>query len=177
MINPNDDRDLTGSRDLTGDRNLTGDREMLAGSEGRSLENEEQRLTLAEEQLAVGKRSVEAGEVHVGKTVETRHVEESVPLRHDEVTIERRPVADGMRADAVIGDQEIRVPLRQEEAVAEKRVVANEELVVRRHEVEREEQVGAELRRERAEIHREGDVEVRGDSTGMVDRDDRNRGL
>src|SRR5215207_10923528 len=41
---------------------------------------QERRLTLAEEQLAVGKRTVQEGEVALRKHVDTRHVEEEVEL-------------------------------------------------------------------------------------------------
>jgi uncharacterized protein (TIGR02271 family) len=150
-------------------------------STSREMDTNEQHLTLAEEQLAIGKRSVAAGEVSVGKRVETRHEEQTVPVMHEEVSIERRPLTGMEAAGAQIGDQEIRVPVREEEVVAEKRTVAKEELVVRKHEVQGEERVAADLRTEHAEIHREGDVQVRGDAAGMTDRDltdrDRNRGL
>lgn len=119
------------------------------------------RLVLSEEELAVGTRQVAAGEVEVGKRVETQHVTENVQLRHDEVDIERRPITDGMVAagQAQIGEQDIRIPLHSEEAVVEKRVVPKEEIVVRTREVVENETVEADLRTERAEIHREGAVE------------------
>jgi uncharacterized protein (TIGR02271 family) len=116
------------------------------------------RLTLSEEQLAVGKREVSAGEVGVSKTVETQHVTDNVQLRHEEVDIERRPITDAMAASGTteIGAQEIRVPLHAEEAIVEKRVVPTEEILVRTREVVENETVEADLRRERAEVHREG---------------------
>jgi uncharacterized protein (TIGR02271 family) len=147
-------------------------------STSRGLENEnEAHLTLAEEQLAIGKRSVEAGHVHVGKRVETHHEEHSVPVMHEEVSIERRPITDMHAAGAQIGEESIRVPVREEEVVAEKRVVGKEELVVRKHEVQGEERVAADLREEHAEIRREGDVNVRGNADGLIDPDNRNRPL
>ena len=116
----------------------------------------EQRLTLSEEELAVGKREVQAGAVEVNKRVETEHVRESVPVTHEEAVVERRPITDPMAArGATIGEGEtIRVPLTEEEVVAEKRAVAKEELVVRKTEVTETETLEADLRRERAEVHR-----------------------
>jgi uncharacterized protein (TIGR02271 family) len=147
-------------------------------STSRELTNEnEAHLTLAEEQLAIGKRSVQAGEVHVGKRVETHHEEHSVPVMHEEVSIERRPVSGMTAAGHEIGEETIRVPVHEEEVVAEKRVVGKEELVVRKHEVQGEERVAADLRKEHAEIRREGDVNVRGNADGLVDPDTRNRPL
>ena len=134
-------------------------------------EEEATRLVLSEEQLAIGRQTVQAGEVEIGKHVETEHVRESVPLRHEEVTVERRPVTDGYSAaGATIGqDESIRIPIHQEEVVVEKRVVPTEELVVRKQEVVEDQVVEADLRRERADVHREGDVRER----GRDDLDDR----
>jgi uncharacterized protein (TIGR02271 family) len=57
-----------------------------------------------------------------------------------------------------IGDDEIRIPVAHEEVVVEKRVVPKEELVVKKQEVQGEELVEADVRRERAEVHKSGNV-------------------
>ena len=135
--------------------------------EGEAFRGDEMRLTLNEEQLAVGKREVTAGELGVHKRVETEHVREEVPLRREEAVVERRPVTDAMaaaRGEIVETEDEIRIPLMAEEAVVEKRVVPKEELVVRKREVVETESVDTELRRERAEVDREvTDAHPRGD--------------
>jgi uncharacterized protein (TIGR02271 family) len=118
----------------------------------------EQRVQVNEEQLAVGKRQHQAGEVDITKRVETEHVRESVPVTREEVTVERRPATGDMSAQGRIEEDEIRIPVREEEAVVEKRVVPKEEIVVKKREVQGEQVVEADLRKERAEIHREGDV-------------------
>jgi uncharacterized protein (TIGR02271 family) len=121
----------------------------------------EERMTVSEEQLAVGRREHKAGEVELHKEVETRHVRENVPTRHEEVTVERRPVTGGMDAQARIGEDEVRIPVHEEELVVDKRVVPKEEIVVKKREVVENETVEADLRRERADVRREGDVNVR----------------
>ena len=131
----------------------------------------EERLTLSEEELAIRKQTHQAGAVDVRKTVETEHVRESVPVSHEEVVIEHRPVS-GMHATGAISEEEIRVPVSREHVTAEKNVVAKEELVVRKREVVENEVVDADLRRERAEIERHGDVEIR---DGGMRADEANR--
>lgn len=121
----------------------------------------ESHITLSEEQLSVGKRERSAGEVEINKTVDTEHVRETVALNREEVVIERRPATGG--GDAQIGEEHISVPLTAEEAVVQKRVVPTEELVVKKQNVSEDQVVEADLRKERAEIHREGDVEIRED--------------
>jgi uncharacterized protein (TIGR02271 family) len=121
-------------------------------------QDDQRRITLSEEELAVGKREHRAGEVGISKHVESEHVRESVPLRREEVEIERRPIQGEMRGSGRIEEENIRIPVREEEVVAEKRVVPKEELVVKKRTVEERETVEADLRREHADIHREGDV-------------------
>jgi uncharacterized protein (TIGR02271 family) len=116
-----------------------------AGTQG------EQRLTLAEEQLRVGKRQTEAGEVALRKTVDTQHVREQVELRHDEVTVERRPVTDPSTVSgrAELGADEIRVPIMEERVVMQKVLVPREEIIVRKNAVVENQTVEADLRHER----------------------------
>ena len=111
-------------------------------------------ITRSEEELRVGTRAVEAGAVVARKRVETERVRESVLVRREEVTVERRPVsADAAaRGDATIGDDEIRVPLMAEEVVAEKRVVPREEVVIRKRAVTDHETVEADVRKERVDV-------------------------
>ena len=113
----------------------------------------DRRLTVSEEELAVGKRRVPAGEVRLSKTVETEHVREDVPVMREEVTVERHAVADGTRAgDVEMGDEEITIPVTEEEVVAEKRAVVKEEIVARTREVEDDRTVEADLRQEKVDI-------------------------
>jgi uncharacterized protein (TIGR02271 family) len=131
------------------ERGLFGSRRQSAEPDDRG----EARMTVAREELKVGKRRVQAGEAYLRKTVETEHVRETVPLMHEEVTIERRPISSSDRVNATIGqDQEIRVPLMAEEAVAEKRVVGEEEVVLHKRAVEEQRTVEADLRRERVDV-------------------------
>ena len=127
-----------------------------AYSRGRDVG--QQRLTLAEEELRVGKRQVAAGEVSLRKTVETRHVEQEVPLMREEVTIERRPITDpNASTDVEIREDSIRIPIMAEEAVVEKRVVGREEVVLQKQQVTETETVEADLRRERLDVDRTQD--------------------
>lgn len=129
--------------------------------EPRRLEGDEARITLSEEELAVGKRRRQAGEVEIEKHVETEHVQETVPVMREEVTVERRPIAPGTATDARIEGDEIHIPLTEEEVVVDKRTVAKEELVVSKNQIQGEQVVEADLRKERAEIHREGEVRMK----------------
>ncbi|HET7273834.1 MAG TPA: DUF2382 domain-containing protein [Longimicrobiaceae bacterium] len=133
---------------------------------GAGRDEKDARVTLSEEELAIGRRQRAAGEVEIDKDVETRHVKERVPRRHEEVTIDRHPAPAGMSANPKIEEDEVHIPVTEEELVVEKRAVPKEELVVKKRSVTDEETVEADLRRERADVRREGDVNL---------RDERNR--
>jgi uncharacterized protein (TIGR02271 family) len=134
----------------------------IASTPAGTADGEQGRLRLAHEELHVGKRQVDAGAINVRKVVETEHVERMVPTEHEEVTIERRPVPEGSMPIARTEGDETFIPLYEEVLVIEKRLVAREELVIRKHRVVVDRKIEADLRRERAEVVAEGKVEVDG---------------
>ncbi|CAN5662342.1 hypothetical protein BH23GEM5_BH23GEM5_08780 [soil metagenome] len=158
--------------DFYSDEHYDDDRFYGARRNRTDLTGDEERITLSEEELTVGKRERKAGAVEVEKHVETEHVRETVPVMREEGTVERRPVTDAHATDARFENDEIRIPLTEEEVVVDKRTVAKEELVVKKHQVEDHKTVEADLRKERAEVHREGDVH----RAGETDRDNPLRG-
>lgn len=117
---------------------------------------DEQTLTLADEQLKVGKQQVAAGEVAVRKTVETERVTQEVPVSHEEVTVERRQVtgadAQNMTNAQIGSDQEIIIPLMREEPVVQKQAVVREQIIVRKQRVTDNQTVAADLAHERVQV-------------------------
>jgi uncharacterized protein (TIGR02271 family) len=122
-------------------------------SSSQASTGDQTRLTRSEEEVAFGKRAVQAGEVRVGKHVETERVRESVPVSREEVHIERRPVEPGRSGEIRASAGEIRVPIVEEEVVAEKRAVVKEELVISKERMQDEKVVETEVRKERFDIH------------------------
>ncbi len=131
----------------------------------------ETRVTRSEEDLNVEKREVRAGEVEVRKHVDTEHVSRPVTLRHEEVTIERRPLsADQARGDLKIGDEnEVHIPITEEQLVVEKRVVPKEELVITKHMVSTEQNVEADVRKERVDVDRSHEHDTSPDTNQRAD--------
>jgi uncharacterized protein (TIGR02271 family) len=119
---------------------------------------EEARLRLHEEQLAISKREVGAGEVGIHKRVHEENVVHTVPVRREEVIVERRPLSGVADPHAHIANQDetLRVALHREEVVTEKRVVPTEEVIVRKKQVTDHQQVGATLRSEHLETVQSG---------------------
>ena len=138
-------------------------REHDAGDEGVNqsrgddlADQDELRVQRSEEELRAGTREREAGSVKVRKRVRTDRERVEVPTKHEEVSVERVPVS-GEATEAQIGEDEVSVPVTEEEVVTEKRAVAKEEVRLRKDVVEDTEVVEEDVRRE--EIDVEDDTE------------------
>jgi uncharacterized protein (TIGR02271 family) len=129
-------------------------------------DDREQTTQLREERLRPEKESVEAGEVRLRKDVVTEQRSVDVPVTHEEVYVERRPVTGGRRASGDLREgEEIRVPVREEEVRLEKQTVVTEEVNVGKRPVTEQERLTGTVRREEARLETTGDVDVRGAGT------------
>ena len=117
-------------------------------------------MTRSEEELRVGKTQREAGRARLRKYVTTENVSETVPVRREQVRVEREPITDANIDQATSGpaisEDEHEVTLTEEEVVAEKRAVPKERVRLAKETVTEEQQVSDELRKEH--IEQEGDV-------------------
>jgi uncharacterized protein (TIGR02271 family) len=120
-------------------------------TEGITEHDNELRVQRTEEELAAGTREREAGEVRVKKNVRTDRESVEVPTRHEEVSVERVPLS-GEASEAEIGDDEVNVPVTEEEVVVSKRPVVKEEVRIRKDVVEDTEVVEEDVRREEIEV-------------------------
>jgi uncharacterized protein (TIGR02271 family) len=116
--------------------------------------DDELRVQRTEEELAAGTREVEAGQVSVRKNVRTDRESIEVPTRHEEVSVERVPLL-GEASEAEIGEDEVSVPVTEEEVVVSKRPVVKKEVRVRKDVVSDTEVVEEDVRREEIEIEDE----------------------
>ncbi len=113
----------------------------------------QQRLQLLGEILRVHKERVNRGEVRVRKEVITEQQTVQVPVTREELVVERVPVEGQRGATGTIGENsEIRIPLTEERASAEKQTVVREEYAVGKRASERVEQVGGEVRHEELDV-------------------------
>jgi uncharacterized protein (TIGR02271 family) len=163
-------------RDYDRDR----DREGLDAT-ARGAGRDEARVQRVEEELRVGTRERETGGARIRKRVRTVREQARVPTRREEISVERVPVVDRDASQVEIGDDEIVVPIVEEEIVVEKRPVVKEEIRIRKEVVEGEEIVEEDVRKEEVDIddetlgRRGGGVEGRADRRD-TDLDDRTRG-
>jgi uncharacterized protein (TIGR02271 family) len=105
-----------------------------AGSKRQTAYNDQDRdrsIPVVEEQLQVGKRTVDRGGVRVYSHISEQPVEEQVSLREERVHVERRPTdRPATEADFRTPEQVIEVTETVEEPVVSKRARVTEEVVV-----------------------------------------------
>jgi uncharacterized protein (TIGR02271 family) len=109
----------------------------------------------SEEELRVGTERREAGRARLRKYVVTETEQRTVPVRREEVRVEREPITQGNVDQALdgpeISEDEHEVVLHEERPVVEKDVVAKERVRLTAEERTDEETVSEGLRKERIE--------------------------
>jgi uncharacterized protein (TIGR02271 family) len=113
-------------------------------------------MTRSEEELTVGTAQREAGRVRLKKYVVEDEVTQTVPVRREEVRIEREPITETNVGDATAGpaisEEEHEVTLHTEEVVADKRVVPKERIRLDKDTHVEEQQVSDTVRKEQVDV-------------------------
>jgi uncharacterized protein (TIGR02271 family) len=128
------------------------------GGPGRDVSgrNTDDAMTRSEEELRVGTAERESGRVRLRKYVVEDEVTKTVPVRREEVRVEREPITDANRDDATSGpeisSEEHEVVLREEEVVTEKRAVPKERVRLDKDVQTEERQVSETLRKEQIDV-------------------------
>ena len=107
--------------------------------------------------------------MRVRKRVRTDREQLRVPIRHEEVSVERVPVEGREASEAEIGEDEIVMPVTEEEVVVEKRPVVKEELRIRKDVVQDEEVVEEDVRKEEVDVEDATTTRGRSRDAGLGD--------
>jgi len=112
-------------------------------------------MTRSEEQVRIGTQQVEAGRARLRKYVVTEQVTQTVPVSHEEVRIEREPITEGNRGQALdgpdISEEEHEVILHEERPVVQKETVPVERVRLGTETVTEQQQVTEQVRKEQIE--------------------------
>src|SRR5687768_4254787 len=134
----------------------TADRDDDAVGRDTSGPTTDDAMTRSEEELRVGTAERESGRVRLKKYVVEDEVTQTVPVRREEVRLEREPITDGNAGAAtdgpVISDDEHEVVLHEEEPVAEKQVVPKERVRLDKEAHTEERQVSDTVRKVEIEV-------------------------
>jgi uncharacterized protein (TIGR02271 family) len=113
-------------------------------------------MTRSEEELRVGTAEREAGRVRLRKVVVEDEVTQTVPVKREEIRVEREPITDANVDDAMegpeISEEEHEVVLHEQEPVAEKRVVPKERVRLDKDVHTDEREVSETVRKEHIDV-------------------------
>ncbi|MBT2594956.1 DUF2382 domain-containing protein [Arthrobacter sp. ISL-72] len=157
----------TGTRDETiGTRSdaMATDRDTAAGTMARDTSGgtADDAMTRSEERLRVGTEKQATGRARLRKYITTENVTQTVPVSREEVRIEREPITDANRDEALSGpdltESEHEVTLQEERPVVEKETVPVERVRLDKESVTDEETVNEEVRKEQIDTERTDDT-------------------
>jgi uncharacterized protein (TIGR02271 family) len=113
-------------------------------------------MTRSEEQLNVGTEKVQAGRARLRKYVVTEQQTVNVPVSREEVRVEREPITDANRGEALSGpdisEEEHEVVLSEERPVVSKEAVPVERVRLDKETVTDQESVTEEVRKEEIDV-------------------------
>lgn len=119
----------------------------------RAANDNEVVLPIVEEQLRIGKRTVESGAARVHTSVTEKPIEKTVNLREEHVTVERHPVDRAVgSAPEAFREGTIEITERAEVPVVEKEARVVEEVVIGKETTERQETVRDTIKRTEVDV-------------------------
>lgn len=126
-------------------------------------------MTRSEERMRVATESTEVGRARLRKYVVTEHQQVTVPVSHEEVRIDREPITEDNRRQAMAGspisEGEHEVTLHAERPVVDKEAVPVERVRIGTQTVTEQQEIGEDVRKEHIEV----------DDPGLTQRAGRNR--
>ena len=131
----------------------TGEARHVAGVTRAANTDDEIVIPIIEEQLRVGKRTVESGAAHISTKVTEQPVTEAVNLREENVTVERRPVDRTVEnAPAAFKEGTIEITEMAEVPIVAKEARVVEEVVVGKNVTEHTETVSDTIKRTEVDV-------------------------
>jgi len=137
-------------------------KQAMSSADG-AMAGDEASMVRSEERMHVGTERRESGRARLRKYVVTEQQEQTVPLRHEEVRLEREPITGAGRgadiSDTTISEEEREVTLHEERPVTEIETVPVERVRMTTEEFTEEQTVRGEVRKERIEAETDKDFD------------------
>ena len=152
-------------QDGSGDDRHDADRDLVGGDHrgaghDTSGPDTDAAMTRSEEQVRIGTETETTGRARLRKYVVTENVTTTVPVSHEEVRIEREPITEANRGEALAGgditEEEHEVELKGERVVVDKDVVPVERVRMGTETVTEDQQVSEEVRKEQIDTDTDG---------------------
>jgi stress response protein YsnF len=151
--------------------------ERSAQTAGKTGMAEGEAMTRSEEEMVVNVERHAAGRARLHKYVEVEEVERTVPIRHEEVRLEREPITEAARTGMTpeISEDDQYITLHEEEAVVDTRVVPKERVRMRVEEHTEQKKIHGRVRKER--IESDMSAEPTGKGTREIGQEGKDKGL
>ena len=123
--------------------------------------NDNVTLQIKEEQLALAKKWMQTGEVKIYRESHTEEKSFTVPVRREELVIEKKTLASSTPHHTAVPTEVIRILLSEEKVEFIKRRVALEEVSIYKQEIEAIQHIEETLKREESNVKFSGSLKVR----------------
>jgi len=160
-------RHSAGADDLTATTATSGTGTNAHGTVGHDTSGPttDSAMTRSEEELRVGTQARESGRARLRKYVVTERETQTVPVSHEEARLEREPITDANAGAAMdgpaISEEEHEVVLHEEVPVVSKEARPVERVRVDTTTVTEQQQVSADVRKERIDLDADTETDVR----------------
>ena len=128
----------------------------------KNIDSNDVTLKIKEEQLDIAKKWVETGKVKVYKDTFIEEKKFTVPVRREELVIEKSSLSSDVTNEQTNPLEVIRIPLSEEQVEFKKSRVDFEEISIYEQKIQDIKHVEDVLRREEAKVKSFGDIEVIG---------------
>ncbi len=149
----------TGNKRQTGGKGKQESGRTGGPGQDTSGRNTDEAMTRSEEQLHVGTEQTHGGTARLRKYVVTEDVTKTVPVSHEEVRVQREPITDANRGEAMSGaelsEEEHEVTLHAEKPVVNKETVPVERVKLGTETVTEEHTVNETVGKEQIEMNDE----------------------
>lgn len=120
----------------------------------------DKKLRLHKEQLDIAKNNVRKGEVELGKEIIEEHKAIDVPVKREEVVIERKSLNNEASDAPITEDETIKIPVSEEKVDVGKHTVVTGEVSAHKRAIEDTQHIDETLKHEEARINTIGDPNV-----------------
>lgn len=122
--------------------------------------DDDKKLRLHKEELDIAKNNVKKGEVELSKEIIEENKAVDVPVKREEVVIERKSLNNEASDTPITGEETIKIPVSEEKVDVGKHTVVTGEVSAHKRAIEDTEHVDETLKHEEARINTTGDPNV-----------------
>lgn len=131
------------------------------GDDNRKESNDDdKKLRLHKEELDIAKNNVKKGEVELSKEIIEENKAVDVPVKREEVVIERKSLNNEASDTPITNEETIKIPVSEEKVDVGKHTVVTGEVSAHKHAIEDTQHIDETLKHEEARINTTGDPNV-----------------